>query len=382
MIRPRVNTLLPIGLLLLIIFVCVQVFHQTTNNFNIFINYYNEDLIKEEITYEKVMEVEWPKCEQNMSVTNISGFSSLPAHIQQFMFYRHCRHFPMLLDIPDKCGNPEKSSNVFLLLVIKSSPGNFDRREVLRKTWAKERQHNGLWIRRIFLSGTAGSGNEKVRLNKLLKEEQKEYRDILQWDFSESFFNLTLKQILFFQWMNQRCPNAHFLLNGDDDVFANTDGMVEYLQDLPANNGSRHLYTGYVFENTSPVRWSPSKYFIPPQITAANIYPPYCGGGGYILSGHTAKVIYNMSASIEVHPIDDVYIGMCVEKARLSPTFHVGVKTLGLTVENKKMNEENPCYIKGLLLVHRFLPAEMYLMWNKVNDPRLKCGVRFWKDRE
>lgn len=377
--RLRMSTLLPVGALLFFILVFVQVNNQTNNNIDTFINNYSENLTEEEAAYKRVI-MELPRCEQNLSATNIQGFSSLPAHIQQFIYYRHCRRFPMLLDIPDKCGGSEKSSNVFLLLVIKSSPRNFDRREVLRKTWAKERQHNGLWIRRIFISGTAGSGDEKDRLNKLLKAEQKEYRDILQWDFEESFFNLTLKQILFFEWMKQSCPSARFLLNGDDDVFANTDGMVEYLRDLPGNNGSSHLYTGYVFEKTAPVRWSGSKYYIPRQITAFDIYPPYCGGGGYLLSGHTALIIYNMSVSLEVHPIDDVYIGMCVEKAGLLPTSHMGVKTLGLVMENKKIDEQDPCYIKGLLLVHRFLPAQMYLMWNKINDPHLRCGVQFWKD--
>uniref|UniRef100_A0A8C6WUZ6 Hexosyltransferase n=1 Tax=Neogobius melanostomus TaxID=47308 RepID=A0A8C6WUZ6_9GOBI len=289
--------------------------------------------------HERVL-MEWPKCEQNMSAANISGFSSLPAHIQQFIYYRHCRHFPI-------------------------SPGNFDRREVLRKTWARERQHNGLWIRRIFISGTAGSGVEKVRLNELLKAEQKEHRDILQWDFDESFFNLTLKQILFFEWMKHRCPNVHFLLNGDDDVFANTDGMVEYLTDLPGNNGSSHLYTGYVIYNAAPIRSSESKYYIPNQITA-ELYPPYCGGGGYLLSGHTAMVIHNMSVS--------------TEKAGLLPTVHMGVKTFGLTIYNLILDQHEPCYMKGLLLVHRFLPAQIYLMWKKINDPHLRCGVRFGED--
>ncbi|KAK7889829.1 hypothetical protein WMY93_025389 [Mugilogobius chulae] len=146
-----------------------------------------------------------------MSAANISGFSKLPDHIQNFLFYRHCRHFPMLLDMPDKCGGPEQSSDVFLLLVIKSSPENYERREVLRKT----------------------QRSEEMRLNGLLRAEQNENKDILQWDFDESFFNLTLKQILFLEWMERNCPKGRFVFNGDDDVFANTDGMVEYLQDLP-----------------------------------------------------------------------------------------------------------------------------------------------------
>lgn len=173
--------------------------------------------------------ISWSRCQQNMSVANIKNFSALPDHIKDFLYYRHCRHFPMLLDIPDKCGGAEGSSDVFLLLVIKSAPVNYDRREVLRKTWAKERLQNGVWIRRLFISGTTGVGFEKKRLNTLLKIEQRENNDILQWDFNDSFFNLTLKQILFLEWMERNCPHARFLLNGDDDVFVNTDNMVEYL---------------------------------------------------------------------------------------------------------------------------------------------------------
>ncbi|XP_045905952.1 N-acetyllactosaminide beta-1,3-N-acetylglucosaminyltransferase 3-like [Micropterus dolomieu] len=319
----------------------------------------------------------WPRCQRNVSAANIKGFKSFSGGMQQFLYYEHCRHFPMLLDIPDKCGGADKSAEVFLLLVIKSSPVNYDRREVLRKTWAKERLHNGVWIRRIFISGTMDVGFAKKRMNKLLELEQREHRDILQWDFSDTFYNLTLKQILFLEWMERNCPNARFLLNGDDDVFANTDNMVEFLQGLKDNNGSKHLYTGHVIRNAAPKRSKNSKYFIPVQVYKSKLYPPYCGGGGFLLSGYTALVAYNMSKSITIIPIDDVYIGMCLAKAKHAPVLHMGVKTLGYSMPiNKAVDEHDPCYYKELLLVHRFLPAPMYLMWHRTQDPNLKCGTK------
>ncbi|XP_070817356.1 N-acetyllactosaminide beta-1,3-N-acetylglucosaminyltransferase 3-like [Chaetodon trifascialis] len=316
----------------------------------------------------------WTRCQQNKAAANISGFSSLPGNIKDFLYYRHCRHFPMLLDPTDKCGGADESAEVFLLLVIKSSPGNYDRREVLRKTWAKERRHNDVWIRRIFISGTTASGFEKHRLNKLLELEQQEYGDILQWDFSDTFYNLTLKQILFLEWMERNCPNARFLLNGDDDVFANTDNMVEYLQGLKDNDGSKHLFVGHLIQNVGPIRWSGSKYFIPVQVQESNSYPPYCGGGGFLLSGYTALVIYNMSQSITILPIDDVYMGMCLAKAGLGPASHMGVKTAGLYIPSTTLDGYDPCYYKEVLLVHRFLSANMYLMWHRIHDPNLICG--------
>ncbi|PKK17887.1 UDP-GlcNAc:betaGal beta-1,3-N-acetylglucosaminyltransferase 3 [Columba livia] len=68
----------------------------------------------------------------NVSVHNISGFAKLPRHVQDFMRYRHCRSFPELLGVPGKCGGPEGSHNVFLLLAIKSSPANYERRGGVR----------------------------------------------------------------------------------------------------------------------------------------------------------------------------------------------------------------------------------------------------------
>lgn len=315
----------------------------------------------------------WPECQQNMSAANISDFSSLPGSIKDFLYYRHCRHFPMLLDLPDKCGGADKSADVFLLLAIKSSPANYDRREVLRKTWAKERLHKGVWIRRIFISGTSGVGFEKVRLNKILQLEQQEYSDILQWDFSDTFYNLTLKQILFLEWMERNCPNARFLMNGDDDVFAHTSNMVEYLQSLKDNDGSKHLFTGHLIQYVGPIRSPGSKYYIPVQVQKSNSYPPYCGGGGFLLSGHTALVIYNMSQSITILPIDDVYMGMCLAKAGLRPSSHMGVKTAGLHIPSGTLDGYDPCFYKDVLLVHRFLPSQMYLMWHRIHDPTLRC---------
>lgn len=316
----------------------------------------------------------WPRCQRNMSAANVTGFRSLPGHIQDFLYYRHCRHFPMLLDLPDKCGGADKSAEVFLLLVIKSSPANYDRREVLRKTWATERLYNGVWIRRVFISGTTGGGFEKKRLNQLLELEQREYSDVLQWDFSDTFYNLTLKQMLFLEWMERNCPHARFLLNGDDDVFASTDNMVEYLQSLKDNDGSKHLFTGHLIQNVGPIRSPGSKYFIPVQVQESNLYPPYCGGGGFLLSGYSAWVIYNMSQSITILPIDDVYMGMCLAKAGLHPVIHMGVKTAGLHIPTSTLDGYDPCFYKDFLLVHRFLPADLYLLWNRVQDPDLKCG--------
>lgn len=356
---------------LLVLYICKDLSDHKTNFLQI--NVGEEDSQARQATTKTSYVYSWPRCQQNVSAANVTGFSSLPGNIQNFLYFQHCRHFPMLLDLPDKCGGADQSAEVFLLLVIKSAPENYDRREVLRKTWAKGRLQNGVWIQRIFISGTASSGFEKERQNKLLELEQREYNDILQWDFQDSFYNLTLKQILFLEWMERNCPNARFLLNGDDDVFANTDNMVEFLQGLKDNDGSKHLFTGHLIQYVGPIRSSGSKYFVPVQVQESEAYPPYCGGGGFLLSGYTAMVIYNMSHSIPFLPIDDVYMGMCLAKAGLGPVHHIGVRTAGMHIPSNKLDYYDPCFYREILLVHRFLPANMYLMWQRLHDPYLKC---------
>ncbi|KAJ3599029.1 hypothetical protein NHX12_032992 [Muraenolepis orangiensis] len=312
----------------------------------------------------------WGDCHRNQSAANVTGFSALPGYLQNFLYYQHCKHFPLLLDLPLKCGGAARSSDVFLLLVIKSSPGNYERRQVLRETWAEERVHRGARIRRVFISGTTGSGFEKLQLNKLLELEHRRHGDILQWDFEDSFFNLTLKQVLFLEWMEDCCPRAHFLLNGDDDIFAHTGNMVDFLK---GHDSGQHLFVGHLIENVGPIRERGSKYFVPVQVQTSESYPPYCGGGGYLLSGHTAAVIYNVSKSVALHPIDDVFMGICLAGAGLRPVSHMGVRTAGLHIPSPKVNPHNPCYFKDVLLVHRFLPHQIYIMWEQVHNPALRC---------
>uniref|UniRef100_A0A146UUH5 Hexosyltransferase n=1 Tax=Fundulus heteroclitus TaxID=8078 RepID=A0A146UUH5_FUNHE len=314
-------------------------------------------------------------CKRNTTVATISSFESFSPMIQDFLYYRHCRSFPMILDLPDKCGGADEPEDVFLLLVIKSSPKNYERREVLRKTWAEERSYKGKMIRRIFIIGTDGSGFEKERLNQLVMLEHQHYSDVLQWDFKDSFFNLTLKQILFLQWMERRCPQARFLLNGDDDVFANTNNMVEYLQSLKDNDGSKHLFTGQLLRYSPPVREPWSKYFVPFLVYQKDFYPAYCSGGGYLLSGYTASVIYKISASIQILPIDDVYMGMCLAALKLNPDSHMGVKTLWY-VPSKKVDTYHPCFLKELLLMHKFPPSDVYFLWHQINNPNLNCNTK------
>ncbi|XP_062815532.1 N-acetyllactosaminide beta-1,3-N-acetylglucosaminyltransferase 3-like [Anolis carolinensis] len=310
-----------------------------------------------------------PACRANTSAANVPGFADLPAHIQDFLRYKHCRDFPLLLDAPHKCVRTE----VFLLLAIKSSPGNYERRAAIRQTWGQERTFEGAPIRRVFLFGVAPDPRESGKLNRLLAMEASDFGDVLQWGFWDTFFNLTLKQTLFHGWLAERCPAAKFVFNGDDDVFANTDNMVRYLSGVPPG----HLFTGHLIARVGPIREKWSKYYIPEQVTTAKDYPPYCGGGGLLMSGHTAHAIHEASRALDLFPIDDVFLGMCLQRAGLAPASHLAMRTVGLRVPSSNPSPSfDPCHYRELLLSHRFRPYEMQLMWRELHSKRLRCGKK------
>ncbi|XP_069623863.1 N-acetyllactosaminide beta-1,3-N-acetylglucosaminyltransferase 3 [Ranitomeya imitator] len=318
--------------------------------------------------------LEWlPGCQENKSMQSIEGFLNLPQHIKDFLLYRHCRSFPQIHNSPKKCGSAAESNNVFLLIAIKSSPDNYERRAIIRQTWGKETSYEGAHLKRIFLSGTSNNYREDRHLRQLLKIESETYGDILQWDFHDTFFNLTLKQFLFHMWLQEYCPGANFIFNGDDDVFVNTFNVITYLH---SHKADKHLFVGQLIANVGPIREAGSKYYVPEQVTTSNSYPMYCGGGGILMSKYTAHVINDKSQDIQLFPIDDVYLGMCLEKAGLVPASHMGMRTVGVHVPSAKLDSFNPCYYRELLLVHRFIPYQMLVMWKAIQDPQLDCGQK------
>ncbi|KAM6168140.1 N-acetyllactosaminide beta-1,3-N-acetylglucosaminyltransferase 3 [Erethizon dorsatum] len=306
-------------------------------------------------------------CLPNTSLAAHPDFAAQPVHVRDFLLYRHCRDFPMLQDAPAaKCAPP-----VFLLLAIKSSPANYERRDIVRRTWGRERQVQGTTLRRLFLVGTAANPHEATKVNRLLALEAREHGDILQWDFHDSFFNLTLKQVLFLEWQKARCPNASFVLNGDDDVFAHTDNMVTFLR---GHDPDRHLFVGHLIQGVGPIRVPWSKYFVPRLVTEEEHYPPYCGGGGFLLSRFTARALQRAAPALDLLPIDDVFLGQCLRHQGLRPASHSGVRTAGLQAPSAHLSSFDPCYYRELLLVHRFLPYETLLMWDALSQPDLACG--------
>ena len=71
--------------------------------------------------------------------------------------------------------------------------------------------------------------------------EVRNYGDILQESFTDSYHNLTLKSVAMLKWVNLNCHLSsnntslapEFLLKTDDDIFINVDRLLRVAHDNP-----------------------------------------------------------------------------------------------------------------------------------------------------
>lgn len=313
-------------------------------------------------------EVTATNCSANVNLTHQSWFQGLEPHFQQFLLYRHCRYFPMLLNHPEKC-----RGDVYLLVVVKSIITQHDRREAIRQTWGQEQASVGAGRgarRTLFLLGTASKQEERAHYQQLLAYEDRLYGDILQWDFLDSFFNLTLKETHFLRWLDTFCPGVRYVFKGDDDVFVHPTNLLEFLAD---RRPEEDLFVGDVLQHARPIRRKDNKYYIPGPLYGKASYPPYAGGGGFLMAGGLARRLHRACDTVELYPIDDVFLGMCLEVLGVQPVAHKGFKTFGISRNrNSRMNKE-PCFFRSMLVVHKLLPAELLAMWGLVHG-NLTCS--------
>ncbi|KAK2890857.1 hypothetical protein Q8A67_013500 [Cirrhinus molitorella] len=325
-------------------------------------------------------------CSPNYEINNtMPDFADLPNQMKNFVTTMHCRDYPPIMDPLDICDPQSKQWAPTLLMAIKSQTANFENREAIRETWGRSGKIKSLsgrerLVRTVFLLGKS----EDVDIEEKLHFENEKYGDIIQWDFMDTFFNLTLKDVLFWDWFSRRCPHARFIFKGDDDVFVRTPAVLDYLLDVEANiscsvgsrqaNKMEKFVVGDVIHNAAPIRSNLAnlanlaKYYIPESFYKG-LYPSYPGGGGVVYSGSLAHRLLEVSQRVYLFPIDDVYLGMCLQRLGVFPIHQPAF----LTFDFPKDEPKEPCAYHTILLVHKRSPEEMFLLWLEMLTPRPEC---------
>uniref|UniRef100_A0A8C7ZGA1 Hexosyltransferase n=1 Tax=Oryzias sinensis TaxID=183150 RepID=A0A8C7ZGA1_9TELE len=297
---------------------------------------------------------------------------------QTYLREKDRRRFKLLIDQPQKChtGGDGEDDFPYMLIAVKSTAADFDKRQVVRRTWGKEGRYDpGVSIRTVFLLGVPGSRTALPLWDRLLAYESQTFRDVLLWDFEDTFFNLTLKETHFLEWVNSSCAHVKFIFKGDADVYVNVENILEMLH---SHKPDRDLFVGDIIVNAKPIRRRNSKYYIPELVYGGGLYPNYAGGGGFVMSGFTARRLSSACQKVELFPIDDVFLGMCLQLIGVKPYRHEGFRTFGISRPSAAPHLQtfDPCFYKELMVVHSLTVPQIWLMWNLLHDPKLSCHRR------
>lgn len=207
--------------------------------------------------------------------------------------------------------NTTCSRDYFLLILVSSAPGNFDRRSLIRQTWGAANSHDQ-W-RTFFLLGQI----RNQKLSDLLETEAKGYGDIIRGDYYEHYWNQSFKIEMGFEWAARYC-NFSFLLKADDDVYVNTKDLTLLLQN--PSTPLKRLYMGKVQFRAKVRRYG--KFNVSKEEYSGSTYPSYCSGAGYVLSNDIVQCLIPLFDMKKPFRIDDIYVGLVVSKLGISPVHH------------------------------------------------------------
>lgn len=255
----------------------------------------------------------------------------------------------------------QHNTTVRLLVFVLSSVNNFRRREAIRKSWASPAYNVTTGFRLGFMLGSASN----VSLQKELRREAEVYGDIVQVNYPEDYYNITLSSITTLRWATENCPSYEYLVKADDDSFLQMALLYEYLNRTKPTRS----VLGIACRKNKPNRIRGSKWYTPPEMYNKTYLPDFTKGFVYVITADVVRDLYKAAQQLRVFPFEDVFItGMCRELANATvlpiPNFiHTRLPPTG-------------CSFRNLLAGHRVSAEEMGAIWKELQKKDLKCAKK------
>ncbi|XP_010022998.1 PREDICTED: beta-1,3-galactosyltransferase 2-like [Nestor notabilis] len=266
--------------------------------------------------------------------------------------------FKFIINEKEKC----KDKTPFLILLIATTAAEIQRRSSIRKTWGNESVVQGVEVVRLFMLGVESRGPDEVLLR-----ESEQYHDIIQQDFLDTYYNLTLKTLMGMKWVASYCSGASFVMKTDSDVFVNTIYLIEKLL-RPLSPPPQNYFTGCLMRGHKPIRNKNSKWYISEEEYPGDNYYPFCSGTGYIFSGDLASKIVNASVMIKYIHLEDVYVGLCLNAKGIQI-----VPPPSYSLFNIYKVPFSPCLYSNIITSHHIRTNEHIVFWERLQKKNHTC---------
>ena len=247
-------------------------------------------------------------------------------------------------------------NNITLLILVVTSVGDFSLRNITRQTWANVQSLQTYDVTYAFFVGKT----DNHTLNAQIRDESNQFKDIIQFDFIDTYRNLTYKTLSMLNWAHSFCSQAQFVMKTDSDVFINTPLLKKILSYAPISN----FQGGYCWGISEPHRELTSKWFVSYREYRKQTFPPMCSGTGYVMSHDVITGIIEVSKNIPFFYLEDVYIALCMTVLKIVPVLLDGFNhMLAQPVDNCH-------YYNQVVTSHYMNMTSRFNMWNDM----FKCN--------
>lgn len=310
---------------------------------------------------------------------------------------------------------PSCGESLLAIVYVLSMPHNFERRQAIRESWAKQ-LHPLAEIR--FVLGRSNATIDSI-FRQTLHKEQHLYDDLLHFAFEDIYELLSIKTLAILRHSRRHCPHVPFTIKCDDDVYLNwsqlsqllwteymaptrhegepvtkSSGSIEW--QLPTGNKSRSNSSTIVqpqkqfkvrretsehFEGENKmyclrmkerevIRRQDNQWFVPYSLYANSSYPEYCNGPMYVMGNETVRLLLDAFPHTRPHLyLEDVLFTGLVrqtvgERIRLDePANFVNLKPYEMT----------NCEAKKFISHHSIGAINMRRLWYQIQNAYETC---------
>ncbi|CAH8676943.1 unnamed protein product [Schistosoma rodhaini] len=235
-----------------------------------------------------------------------------------------------------------------LIVIIKSSVYNFEKRDRARRTFMQKQLWPNFSVQFVFVLGipmenesnlfrfdgntyildtkwwefSKHYGSSKWSFVRQLSLEVDLYDDLLIGSFHDTYYNLTKKMIFGLRWLSAFCPKQvplYLFIDDDYDLVPKNvitfyyNNTEDYLRNMNGGyiRSSRTVFRPMVNETSSVWAMTVKEF---PWIS----YPPYYHGLTYIIGANLVHRLATASAFVKEIRIDDAYLGILFNKLNIT----------------------------------------------------------------
>ena len=205
-------------------------------------------------------------------------------------------------------------TTISLVVIIHSAPQNIKARDIIRESWGVPNMLNVV-TRLVFLLGAP----QDKEVQKQLEAENTAHKDLVQGQFSDTYANLSYKNIMGKLWVSEYCEQAEFVVKTDDDMYVDLYEVYSITRRyINTTHYQRNRFLlcpvwrgGLPIMRDPTSKWYVSFKDIPKDEKAKEgeeFYPTSCAGWLYVTTPGTAMRLAAVAQTARFFWIDDVWV--------------------------------------------------------------------------